>query len=108
MRRKKFDPLSNGRGGRKLKRSIYILPSVFTVGNIFAGFIALIATLSGQYQQAAIAIGVAVVLDGLDGRVARLAKVTSDFGVHLDSLADTISPYRSGWPIKIWTSVSIR
>lgn len=91
MRRKKFDPLSNGRGGRKLKRSIYILPSVFTVGNIFAGFIALIATLSGQYQQAAIAIGVAVVLDGLDGRVARLAKVTSDFGVHLDSLADTIS-----------------
>jgi CDP-diacylglycerol--serine O-phosphatidyltransferase len=91
LRERNFEPLRDSKGGRKLKRSIYILPSIFTVGNIFAGFIALVATLSGQYQQAAIAIGVAVILDGLDGRVARLANVTSDFGVHLDSLADTIS-----------------
>ncbi len=76
---------------RKLKRTIYILPSIFTVGNIFAGFLALIMTLSGEYEKAAVAIGIAVILDGLDGRVARLAKVTSDFGVQLDSLADVIS-----------------
>ena len=91
MRRRKSRPRGSARRRRKLKRSIYILPSIFTVGNIFAGFIALIATLSGQYQQAAVAIGIAVVLDGLDGRVARLANVTSDFGVQLDSLADAIS-----------------
>ena len=76
---------------RKLKRTIYILPSIFTVGNIFAGFLSLIATLSGEYEKAAIAIGIAVILDGLDGRVARLANVSSDFGVQLDSLADVIS-----------------
>ncbi len=76
---------------RKLKRTIYILPSIFTVGNIFAGFLSLIATLSGEYEKAAVAIGIAVILDGLDGRVARLANVTSDFGVQLDSLADVIS-----------------
>ena len=76
---------------RKLRRTIYILPSIFTVGNIFAGFLALIATLNGEYEKAAIAIGIAVILDGLDGRIARLVNVTSDFGVQLDSLADVIS-----------------
>ena len=76
---------------RKLKRTIYILPSIFTVGNIFAGFLSIIATLSGEYEKAAIAIGIAVILDGLDGRVARLANVSSDFGIQLDSLADVIS-----------------
>ncbi len=76
---------------RRLRRSIYLLPSVFTVGNLFAGFLALISCLSEQYGFAAVAIGVAVVLDGLDGRVARLANVTSDFGLQLDSLADAIS-----------------
>jgi CDP-diacylglycerol---serine O-phosphatidyltransferase len=76
---------------RKLRRTIYLLPSIFTVGNLFAGFFALIATLNGNYQAAAIAIGIAVVLDGLDGRVARMANATSDFGLQLDSLADVIS-----------------
>ena len=76
---------------RKLRRSVYLLPSVFTVGNMFAGFFALIAAFNGHYQSAAIAIGIAVVLDGLDGRVARLANATSDFGLQLDSLADVIS-----------------
>jgi CDP-diacylglycerol---serine O-phosphatidyltransferase len=76
---------------RKLRRSIYLLPSMFTVGNLFAGFFAVIATLNGNYQSAAIAIGIAVVLDGLDGRVARMANATSDFGLQLDSLADIIS-----------------
>lgn len=76
---------------RKLRRSVYLLPTIFTVGNIFAGFYAIIATLNGNYQSAAVAIGIAVVLDGLDGRVARLANATSDLGLQLDSLADVIS-----------------
>jgi len=76
---------------RKIRRSIYLLPSVFTVANIFAGFLAIISCLSGQYQVAAVAIGIAVVLDGLDGRIARLANAASDFGLQLDSLADAIS-----------------
>ncbi len=76
---------------RKLRRSVYLLPTAFTVGNIFAGFYAVTSTLNGEYQSAAVAIGIAVVLDFLDGRVARLANVTSDFGSQLDSLADVIS-----------------
>lgn len=76
---------------RPPRRSIYILPSIFTVGNIFAGFFAVIATLNGHYGKAAVAIGIAVVLDGLDGRIARLAGATSEFGLQLDSLADVIS-----------------
>ena len=76
---------------KKLRRSIYLLPSMFTVGNLFAGFFAVIAALNGNFQSAAIAIGIAVVLDGLDGRVARMANATSDFGLQLDSLADVIS-----------------
>lgn len=79
------------RRSRKLRRSVYLLPSLFTVGNLFAGFFAVIATLQGRYDHAAIAIGIAIVLDGLDGRVARMAGATSDFGLQLDSLADVIS-----------------
>ena len=76
---------------KKLRRSVYLLPSVLTVANIFAGFYAVISTLNGHYGAAAVAIGIAVVLDGLDGRIARLANATSDFGLQLDSLADVIS-----------------
>jgi CDP-diacylglycerol--serine O-phosphatidyltransferase len=76
---------------RKLHRSFYILPTGFTVANMFAGFYAIIATLNGHYQAAAVAIGIAVVLDGLDGRIARMVNVTSDFGLQLDSLVDAIS-----------------
>ena len=79
------------RRSRKLRRTIYLLPSLFTVGNIFAGFFAVISTLHGNYGHAAIAIGIAVVLDGMDGRIARLMGASSDFGVQLDSLADVIS-----------------
>ncbi len=76
---------------RRLRRTIYLLPSAFTVGNIFAGFVSIISCLTHDYNTAAQAIGLAVVLDGLDGRVARLANVTSDFGLQLDSLADVVS-----------------
>ncbi|MCF8720454.1 CDP-diacylglycerol--serine O-phosphatidyltransferase [Nitrospina gracilis] len=75
----------------KLKKGIYILPSLFTTGNVFCGFYALIAALSEQYFQGAVAIGLAIVFDILDGRVARLTKTTSSFGFEYDSLADVIS-----------------
>jgi CDP-diacylglycerol--serine O-phosphatidyltransferase len=76
---------------KRPRRTIYILPSVFTVGNIFCGFFAIISSMHGNYDDAAKAIGIAIVLDGLDGRMARLANATSEFGLQLDSLADVIS-----------------
>jgi len=76
---------------KKLRRTVFLLPTAFTVGNIFAGFCAVISTLHGNYGTAALAIGIAVVLDGIDGRLARMTGSTSDFGLQLDSLADIIS-----------------
>ncbi|MBI2822380.1 MAG: CDP-diacylglycerol--serine O-phosphatidyltransferase [Acidobacteria bacterium] len=73
------------------RRTVLILPSAFTVGNIFCGFFAIISAMHGSYDEAAKAIGIAIVLDGLDGRMARLANATSEFGLQLDSLADVIS-----------------
>lgn len=75
----------------KLRRTVFIIPSLFTVGNILAGFYSIISTYHGEYNRAALAIGIAVVLDGLDGRIARMTGATSDFGLQLDSLADIIS-----------------
>ncbi len=77
--------------GRHLKRSVYLIPSLFTVANMFAGFFSVVSTLNGDYEAAAVAIGIAVLLDGVDGWVARLANADSDFGLQLDSLADVIS-----------------
>lgn len=76
---------------RRLGRSVFILPSLLTVGNIFCGYYAIIATMHANYDQAAQAIGVAFILDALDGKVARLTNSTSGFGLQLDSLADVIS-----------------
>jgi len=76
---------------RRLGRSIYILPSLFTVGNIFCGYYAIMSTMNGHYDAAAQAIGIAIILDMLDGRIARLANATSGFGLQLDSLADLVS-----------------
>lgn len=75
----------------KLRRGIYILPSLFTTGNIFCGFYAFIAVLNNEFYMAAWAIVLAIVFDGLDGRVARFTNTTSKFGVQYDSLADIIS-----------------
>ncbi|MBN2372326.1 CDP-diacylglycerol--serine O-phosphatidyltransferase [bacterium] len=74
-----------------MKRGIYILPNLFTLGNIFCGFYALIAALKNQFQVAAIAILAAVIFDGIDGRIARLTNTCSRFGIEFDSLADLIS-----------------
>jgi CDP-diacylglycerol--serine O-phosphatidyltransferase len=75
----------------KPPRGIYLLPNLFTTGGMFAGFYAIIAAINGRYEQAAIAVFVAGLLDGLDGRIARMTNTQSDFGVQYDSLADLVS-----------------
>ncbi|HET9742101.1 MAG TPA: CDP-diacylglycerol--serine O-phosphatidyltransferase [Terriglobales bacterium] len=81
----------------RMRRGMYILPSLFTAGNIAAGYYAISQAIQGSVTQpqhfdyAAIAIGFAVVFDGLDGRIARMTNTTSDFGRELDSLADVIT-----------------
>ena len=72
-------------------RGIYLLPNLFTTGGLFGGFFAIIAASQGRFEAACVAIFVAGVLDGLDGRVARLTNTQSEFGVQYDSLADLIS-----------------
>ncbi len=76
---------------RRLRRSVFLLPSLFTVGNIFCGYYAIISTMHGNYDHAAQAIGVALILDMLDGKIARLTNSATEFGLQLDSLADVIS-----------------
>ena len=76
---------------RKRPRGIYLLPNLFTTGAMFAGFYAIVAAIGGRYSEAALAVFVAGVLDGLDGRVARLTGTQSDFGVQYDSLSDLVS-----------------
>jgi CDP-diacylglycerol---serine O-phosphatidyltransferase len=75
----------------KIQNGLSIIPSLFTVGNIFCGYFAIISTLRGNFDYAAIAIGVGTVLDTLDGRIARLLKTASEFGVQLDSIADVLT-----------------
>jgi CDP-diacylglycerol--serine O-phosphatidyltransferase len=72
-------------------RGIYLLPNLFTTGAMFAGFYAIVASIGGRYSEAAIAVFVAAVLDGMDGRVARLTGTQSEFGVQYDSLSDLVS-----------------
>jgi len=76
---------------RRLRRGIYLLPTLFTVGNLFCGFFSLVLTFRGAIEQASLLIIVAAVLDGLDGRIARFTGSTSEFGNEFDSLADIIS-----------------
>jgi len=76
---------------RRLRRGTYLLPSMFTMGNIMLGFAAIVRGFAGDFGDAAILILFAVVLDGLDGRIARLTGTESDFGKEFDSLADVIS-----------------
>ena len=73
------------------RRGIYLLPNLFTTGALFAGFFSVVAAMDGNFQKAAVAIFVAMVLDGLDGRVARLTSTESDFGKEYDSLSDMVS-----------------
>ena len=80
-----------GEHPRLRERGIYILPNLFTTGALFAGFYAIVQAMNGFYELSAIAIFVAMVLDGLDGRVARLTRTQSAFGAEYDSLSDMVS-----------------
>jgi CDP-diacylglycerol--serine O-phosphatidyltransferase len=75
----------------KRRRGIYLLPNLFTTAALFAGFYAITSSFNQQYDIAAISIFIAMVLDGLDGRVARLTNTQSAFGAEYDSMADMIS-----------------
>jgi CDP-diacylglycerol--serine O-phosphatidyltransferase len=99
MRRRHL-PGEGGRGPRRRRwhqlreqrrRGIFLLPSLLTTGNLFCGFLALILTTQGRFTEAAVAVFVAMLLDVLDGKVARLTKTTTQFGVEFDSLADVVS-----------------
>ncbi|MGA8145646.1 MAG: CDP-diacylglycerol--serine O-phosphatidyltransferase [Candidatus Acidiferrales bacterium] len=95
-----LDPIGSEEGPRgpfrkhRLRRGIYILPSIFTVANLLCGYYAILAVLDGKvtdFDNAARAIGLAIVFDSLDGRVARLMHTNSEFGKEFDSLADVVS-----------------
>jgi CDP-diacylglycerol--serine O-phosphatidyltransferase len=75
----------------RLRRGVYLLPSLFTMGNMFCGYLCVLYAIRGEFAVAAPFIGVAVVLDMLDGRIARMTGTSSAFGVEFDSLADVIS-----------------
>ncbi len=75
----------------KRRRGIYILPNLFTTAALFAGFYAIVQAMNDRFEYAAVAIFVAMVLDGLDGRVARLTHTQSEFGAEYDSLSDMVS-----------------
>src|SRR6476469_9390457 len=81
----------HNRNQARIHRSLSIVPSLFTIGNIFCGYYSVISTIRGNWDLAAILIGIGYILDGLDGRIARLTKTSSDFGLQLDSLADVIT-----------------
>jgi CDP-diacylglycerol--serine O-phosphatidyltransferase len=76
---------------RFARRGIYWLPNMFTLASLFSGFYAIVQAMNGRFEYAAIAIFVAMVLDGLDGRIARFTRTQSAFGAELDSLSDMVS-----------------
>ena len=73
------------------RRGIYLLPNLFTTAALFAGFYSIVAAMNSKFEAAAIAIFVAMIMDGMDGRIARLTNTQSDFGVQYDSLSDMVS-----------------
>ena len=77
--------------GALRRRGIYLLPNLFTTAALFSGFYAMVQAMNGRFEHAAVAIFVAIVLDGLDGRVARLTHTQSEFGAQYDSLSDMVS-----------------
>jgi len=86
LRRRRWPQLEERR-----RQSIFLLPGILTTGNLLCGFYAVVLTLEGRHQWAALALLVGMVLDVLDGKVARLTRTTTRFGVEFDSLADMVS-----------------
>lgn len=78
-------------GKGKPKRGVYLLPNLFTTAALFSGFYAIVAAMNGLFEQAAVAIFISMIFDGLDGRVARMTNTQSAFGAEYDSLADCLS-----------------
>jgi len=76
---------------RQLQRGIYVLPNLLTTANLFCGFYAIVAAIQGQFLKGAVAIMLAAVFDGLDGKIARITRTVSRFGLQYDSLSDAIS-----------------
>jgi CDP-diacylglycerol--serine O-phosphatidyltransferase len=74
-----------------LRKGVYILPNLFTTGSLFSGYYSIISAMNGHFERAAWFILIATVLDGLDGKVARMTNTTSRFGVEYDSLADLVA-----------------
>ena len=95
MKKKRYAKVSllikSGTENMKGKKGIYLLPNLLTTAALFCGFYAILSAMSGKLEIAAIAIFVAMILDGLDGRVARMINAQSDFGAEFDSLADMVS-----------------
>jgi CDP-diacylglycerol--serine O-phosphatidyltransferase len=89
--RLRFLRRASDRPRHKLRRGVYLLPSLLTMGNMFCGYACVVYAMRGEYATAAPFIGFAVLLDMLDGRIARLTGTTSEFGVEFDSMADIIS-----------------
>ena len=82
---------NSDRNEKSKGKGIYLLPNMLTTCGLFAGFYAIVAAMRGEFDNAAIAIFVAMVMDGLDGRVARLTNTQSAFGAEYDSQADIVS-----------------
>jgi CDP-diacylglycerol--serine O-phosphatidyltransferase len=76
---------------KKLQRGIYVLPNLLTTANLFCGFYAIIAAIQGNFVKGAVAIMLAAMFDGLDGKIARVTGAVSRFGLEYDSLSDVIS-----------------
>lgn len=76
---------------KPVHKGVYILPNLFTTGSLFTGFLAIVWAAQGNYEGSAMAILVSALLDGLDGKVARLTNTSSEFGVQYDSLADLVA-----------------
>ena len=76
---------------RRFRRGVYLLPSMFTMANMFCGYACIVYAMRGEFSTAAPLIGFAIVLDMLDGRIARMTGSTSEFGIQFDSMADIIS-----------------
>ncbi|MGH9332968.1 MAG: CDP-diacylglycerol--serine O-phosphatidyltransferase, partial [Vicinamibacteria bacterium] len=95
----------------RARRGIYLIPSSFTVANVFCGFYAIISSIQGEHAFAGTLIGLAILLDTLDGRVARFANASSEFGKQFDSLADQVSfgvapmVVAFNWGLRLWPRV---
>jgi len=89
--RLRFLRRASDRRRSRFRRGVYILPSLFTLGNMFCGYVCIVYAMRGDYESAAPFVGFAFLLDALDGRIARLTGSESAFGIEFDSLADVIS-----------------